>query len=150
MKINLITPKVYSLKIYSPKTSQYVAISKTNKITIEQGTPSLTSYDRTFANGTDGEYSIYLKDYAGKALSNGKINFILNSTTYSASTDSNGMAKFIVNLNDANDYPLTIKFLGDIKNKAISKPNTISIREGDNINFVDANNWFNVSFKSFL
>ena len=138
-KINLVTPKVYKLKIYSPKTSQYVAISKTNNITIEKGTPSLTSYDRTFANGTDGEYCVYLKDYAGKALSNGKISFILNSVTYSASTDSNGMAKFIVNLTEAKDYSLTVKFLGDVKNKAISKSHTIAIKEGENIAFVDGN-----------
>ncbi len=136
-KIDIDKEGNYTLKITSPKTNQYRAISKTNKITIEKGIPSLTSYDRTFANGTNNEYSIYLKDYAGKALANGKISYTLNSNTYSATTDSNGIAKININLNEAKDYPLTIKFLGNTKNKAIAKTNTITIREGENIAFVD-------------
>ena len=139
LKISLTDEGVYTLKINSPKTNQYKAITKTNKITIEKGTPKFTSYDRTYSNNSDGEYSIYLSDYAGKALANGKIIFSINGNTYNASTDSNGIAKFNINIDTAGTYSLVSKFLGDIKNKAINKTNSITIKEGSNIIFIDKN-----------
>ena len=139
LKIDLTNEKTYNLKIYSAATNQYKAITKTNKITIAKGTPKITGYDRTYANNSNGEYSVYLSDYAGKALSNGKMNFIIDGKTYSATSNSNGIAKFNININAPGNYNLAIKFLGDIKNKAISKSNAITIKEGSNISFIDKN-----------
>ncbi|WP_295620204.1 right-handed parallel beta-helix repeat-containing protein [uncultured Methanobrevibacter sp.] len=137
LKIDLTNEKVYTLKIYSPATYQYRSIVKTNKITIAKGTPKMTGYDRTYSTNSNGEYSIYLRDYAGKALSNGKMSFVIDGKTYSATTDSKGIAKFNINIATAGNYSLVSKFLGDIKNKAISKANSITIKEGSNISFVD-------------
>ena len=139
LKINLSEEGVYTLKINSPKTSQYKAKTKTNKITIEKGTPKFTSYDRTYSNNSNGEYSIYLRDYAGKALANGKISFSLNGNTYNASTDANGIAKFNIKISPVGTYSLTSKFLGDAKNKAITKTNSITIKEGQDMIFIDKN-----------
>ena len=137
IKINLANEKVYALKINSPATKQYKAVTKTNNITIQKGTPKMTSYDRTYSNGSGEEYSIYLSDYNGKALSNGKISFTVNGNSYNASTDAKGIAKFNVNIPSSGTYKLVSKFLGDVKNKAISKTNTITIKEGSFISFVD-------------
>ena len=138
LKINLANAKIYTLKIYSPKTKQYNAITKTNKITIEKGIPSLVSYNRTFAQNTDSEYLVYLKDFNGKAIANGNISFSINGNNYSSLTDNEGMAKLIINLEEAKDYPITINFLGNQLNKGINRTNTIKIIEGTDISFIDA------------
>lgn len=139
LKIKFSKKKTYKISIKSPKTSQYKAKTKTNKITIEKGTPKFTSYDRTYSNNSNGEYSIYLRDYAGKALANGKISFSLNGNTYNASTDANGIAKFNIKISPVGTYSLTSKFLGDAKNKAITKTNSITIKEGQDMIFIDKN-----------
>ncbi|AMK14583.1 right-handed parallel beta-helix repeat-containing protein [Methanobrevibacter olleyae] len=139
IKIDLTTDKVYTLKIYSPGTNKYKSATKTNKITIEKGIPKLISFDRTFSNNSRDEYSIYLRDYNGKALSNGKIIFTINGNTYNKITDSNGTAKLNINIKNPGTYKLVSKFLGDVKNKAISKTNSITIKEGSNISFIDKN-----------
>lgn len=139
LKIKFSKKKTYKVSIKSPKTSQYKAKTKTNKITIEKGTPKFTSYDRTYSNNSNGEYSIYLRDYAGKALANGKISFSLNGNTYNASTDANGIAKFNIKISPVGTYSLTSKFLGDAKNKAITKTNSITIKEGQDMIFIDKN-----------
>ena len=65
------------------------------------------------------------------------MSFVIDGKTYSATTDSKGIAKFNINIATAGNYSLVSKFLGDIKNKAISKANSITIKEGSNISFVD-------------
>ena len=137
IKISLTGDKVYTLKISSPKTSQYKAISKTNKITVERGTPQLIAYDRTYSNNTDGEYSVYLSDYAGKGLSGEKISFELDSENYTAITDSNGMARINVNIANPGTYQIISKFLGNTLNKAISLSNIITIKDAVNTKYVD-------------
>ncbi|MBQ3472595.1 MAG: right-handed parallel beta-helix repeat-containing protein [Methanobrevibacter sp.] len=137
LKINLANAKVYNLKIYSPKTKQYNAITKTNKITIEKGIPSLVSYNRTFAQNSDSEYLVYLKDFNGKAIANGNLSFSINGNNYSSLTDNEGMAKLIINLKEAKDYPITINFLGNQLNKGINRTNAIKIIEGTDISFID-------------
>ena len=137
IKISLTGDKVYTLKISSPKTSQYKAISKTNKITVERGTPKLIAYDRTYSNNTDGEYSVYLSDYAGKGLSGEKISFELDSENYAAITDSNGMARINVNIANPGTYQIISKFLGNTLNKAISLSNIITIKDAVNTKYID-------------
>ena len=139
IKINLNGDKVYTLKISSPKTSQYKAITKTNKITVERGKPKLVSYDRTYSKNSGDEYSVYLSDYTGKKLSGEKIIFELNSKTYNAITDGNGMAKFNVNIENPGSYKIISKFLGNTLNKAITATNTITIKDVENTKFVDKN-----------
>ena len=139
IKINLNGDKVYTIKISSPKTNQYKAITKTNKITVERGNPKLVSYDRTYSNNSAEEYSVYLSDYAGKKLSGEKIIFELNSKTYNALTDANGMAKFTVNLENPGTYKVISKFLGNTLNKAITASKTITIKEAANTKFIDKN-----------
>lgn len=139
IKLNLNGDKVYNLKIISPKTNQYKAITKTNKITVERGKPKLVSYDRTYSNNTEEEYSVYLSDYSGKKLSGEKISFELNSKTYNAITDANGMAKFNLNIANPGTYKVISKFLGNTLNKAITATNTITIKDAQNTKFVDKN-----------
>ena len=138
LKINLATAKVYALKIYSPATKQYKAVTKTNNITIYKGTPKLTTYDRTFSKNSGEEYSVYLSDYAGKALSNGKIVFSINDKNFTANTDSKGIAKFNVNIGNPGTYTLLTMFMGDLKNKAINKTNSIAIKEGLDMSYIDS------------
>jgi hypothetical protein len=139
IKINLNGDNTYTIKISSPKTSQYKAITKTNKITVERGSPELVSYDRTYPANSEEEYSVYLSDYAGGKLSNEKISFELNSKTYTGITDANGMAKFIVNIDTPGTYNIVSRFLGNTLNKAITATNTITIKDAPNTKFVDKN-----------
>ena len=78
-------------------------------------------------NNTDGEYSVYLSDYAGKGLSGEKISFELDSENYTAITDSNGMARINVNIANPGPYQIISKFLGNTLNKAISLSNIITM-----------------------
>ena len=139
LKINLTGDKAYALKISSPKTNQYKAMTKTNNITVTRGSPKILSYNRTYSKNTEEEYSVYLSDYAGKKLSGEKISFEFDSRNYTALTDANGMAKFIVNMENPGTYQVISKFLGNTLNKAISVTNTITIKDATNTKFVDKN-----------
>ena len=139
LKINLTGDKAYALKISSPKTNQYKAMTKTNNITVTRGSPKILSYNRTYSKNTEEEYSVYLSDYAGKKLSGEKISFEFDSRNYTALTDANGMAKFIVNMENPGTYQVISKFLGNNLNKAISVTNTITIKDATNTKFVDKN-----------
>ena len=137
LKINLTNAKVYALKIYSPKTSQYNAVSKTNNITIVKGTPSLISYNRTFSKNTDSEYFAYLNDFNGKAMANEKVSFSINGNNYTSLTDNDGMAKLTINIEEVKDYTITVSFEGNQMNYGANRTNTLTIREGTDISFID-------------
>ena len=61
------------------------------------------------------------KDVNGKFIKNKKISFILSGKTYSAYTNSKGVAKVKVKVNIAKTYAVTVKFAGDNVYSPISK-----------------------------
>ena len=128
LKIDLSGEKTYTLKINSPATGQYNGVTKTNKITIAKGTPSLTSCDKVIEANSSYNYTVNLKDYTGKAVSNGNITFTLDSLSYNTLTDSNGNAILNLNITEAGNYTLTTSFLGNTQNKAINNTNCITVK----------------------
>ena len=61
------------------------------------------------------------KDINGKLIKNKKISFIISGKTYTAYTNSNGVAKLKVNVKVAKTYTVTVKFAGDNVYNPLSK-----------------------------
>lgn len=68
----------------------------------------------TAIDGKVGSYlSVTLKDTSGNVLTNKKVQFTIATKKYTATTDSNGVAKVQLNIPKADVYTCSICFLGD-------------------------------------
>ena len=99
------------------KTTSIIANSKYS-FKVSAKTKTVTVALNTIKNPFDNK--LYLK--AGKELT-----LTVNGNTYSAKTDSNGVAKFKIKLNKKGTFKATVKFAGDSTYEATSKSITISI-----------------------
>ena len=90
------------------------------EITLEK--TSLSSVDYAIKN----KYlNVYLKDSSKNAIANQKVTLTINGKTLSATTNSNGIAKFNIT-NAAKTYKVTLNFEGDDKYESTSK--TLNLR----------------------
>ena len=73
--------------------------------------------------------SFTLKDSKGKAIAKKKITFKVNGKTYTAKTNSKGVATVKIVIKKKGKYTATAKFAGDTTYKAISKKAYILMRK---------------------
>ena len=122
--------------IYSPSTKKVV-------LTIKKANPNLISFNRTFMNKSGLKYTVTLKDYEGKAISNQKIIFEIKngkkSNNYTKTTNSEGIAELGINMAYLQTYKIISKYGGDSQNNALSKTNYLRIVNGTNTSFIDPN-----------
>ena len=72
-------------------------------------------------------YSITLKDVSGKVLANKKVTVTFNGKTYTATTNSKGVATFKVKATTTGSKKATIKFAGDDYYAPITKTTTLKV-----------------------
>ena len=72
--------------------------------------------------------SFTLKDSKGKAIAKKKITFKVNGKTYTAKTNSKGVATVKIVIKKKGKFTATAKFAGDTTYKAVSKKATITIK----------------------
>ncbi len=92
------------------------------KITIKKQATKIASAKKSYkASIKTKSLTATLKNSAGKALANKKVTFKVNGKTYTATTNSKGVAKVNVSLSKKGTYKFTAKFAGDKTYAAISK-----------------------------
>lgn len=103
-------------------TSDNQTVLKDNsKINTQINVVSNTTFD------VMGDYfKIKLSDEDGSVLSNTPVTFTIGSTTYSKTTDDNGIALLQINLNDGT-YNVTTKFAGNSNYRSSSNTTTITM-----------------------
>ena len=99
------------------------------KITVKKQSAKLTSADASYkANAKTKTIKATLKSAKGNAIPDKKITFTVNGKTYSAKTDSNGVATVKVSLSKKGTYNFTAKYAGDSGYATVSTKGKLTIK----------------------
>ena len=101
--------------------NEYSASFAPGKVTVNKQEASLTAPNKSCYVNANKYLTATFKDINGKLIKNKKISFIISGKTYTAYTNSNGVAKVKVNANVAKTYAVTVKFAGDNVYSPLSK-----------------------------
>jgi predicted outer membrane repeat protein len=101
----LSTNNTYNAVVDYENISLNVKASKSNTTIVISAT--------TIKEGQNTYIKITLKDANGNPLANQTITIIINGKTYSATTDSNGVASFVISGLKAGNYKITANYTGD-------------------------------------
>ena len=108
--------------------NDYKASLKPVKVTVNKQATKATFAKKTFKVKATKKISFTLKDSKGKAIAKKKITFKVNGKTYTAKTNSKGVATVKIVIKKKGKYTATAKFAGDTTYKAVSKKATITIK----------------------
>lgn len=122
LQINLAYKGTYTFAIGFLGDKDYLGAFEVAKITVKVQTPKLTTANKSYkASAKTKSLTATFKTANGKVVANKKISFTVNGKTYSAKTNSKGMATVNVSLNKKGTYSFTVKFAGDDTFAAVSK-----------------------------
>ena len=108
---------------------------------VNRGSTSLTWKSSASFNQGTNTFSVLLLNSNSKAISGASVKLVANSKTYTATTGSDGYAKFSVGLSTVGTYSISYSFAGDNLNAASSGTKSISITKSPTVsvnNIVDA------------
>ena len=133
IKINVckLVPKTYTAKISFAGNNIYSASSKAVKVTVKKAAVKMTAKAKTFkVKVKTKKYTIALKNNLNKVMKNTKVTLRVNKKTFSAKTNSKGVATFkIINLKKKGKFTATIKYAGSKYYKALSKKAKITVKK---------------------
>ena len=112
---------IYALLISFLGDSQYIASFSTAKLTVNKQKASLATPNKSYYVNANKYLTATFKDINGKLVKNKNISFIVNGKTYTAYTNSKGVATVKVKLSVAKTYTVTVKYGGDNVYSPISK-----------------------------
>ena len=128
VKISLNKKGKYTYKAKFAGDSTYGAVTKSAKLTINPVATSLTLKKYAYKKASKSKKLKATLKSGTKVLKNKKVNFKVNGKTYSAKTNSKGIATVTIKLTKKGTFKYTAKFAGDNVYKAISKSNKVVIK----------------------
>ena len=129
LQINLARSTTYTFAICFLSDDEYYANFTVAKITVNKQTPKLATSNLSYKSSAKTKtITASLKTSRGNPLVNKQISFTVNGKTYTAKTDSNGIAKVNVSLSVKKTYSFTVKYAGDDTYKAVSKSAKLIIK----------------------
>lgn len=107
-------PKTYTAKI-TYNGNNYIAPTKSVKVTVKKATPKLTAAKKTFKLSVKTKkYIVSLKTSQNKVMKNTKVTLKVKGKTYTAKTNAKGQATFkITNLKKKGTFTAVVKYAGD-------------------------------------
>ena len=122
VKVTLNAVKTYDISVKFNGGEYFFASTGNGKITVTKGTSSLTSPTKTYTVTTASKtITATLKDGSGKIIANKKVTATVNGKTYTATTNSKGVATFKLTLKSVKTFTVSLKFAGDSYYTASSK-----------------------------
>ena len=103
------------------------APASTPTATVTKKATTLSIAKKTFKKKAVKKLTATLKSN-GKSIKNKKITFKINGKTYSAKTNTKGVATVKIKLTKKGTFKYTAKFAGDATYKAVSKTNKIKVK----------------------
>jgi len=130
LSTNGLAPNTYTAIITFAGNNNYAKSSATAKVTVKKATPKLTANKKTFKKSVKTKkYTVTLKDNVGKALKNTKVTIKVNKKTYTAKTNSKGVATFkITKLTKKGKYTATVTYKGSSYYNKLTKKVKIIIK----------------------
>lgn len=119
-----LAPNTYMAKVTFNGDTDYDKSTLDVKVTVNKASPKLTAKAKTFKfEDKTKKYTVTLKDNNGNVLKNKKISLKVNGKTYSANTNSKGVATFkLTKLTKKGKFNAVISYAGDkYYNKATKK-----------------------------
>ncbi|MBO7241755.1 MAG: Ig-like domain-containing protein, partial [Methanobrevibacter sp.] len=134
--VGSLVPKTYTVKISFTGNENYTASEATAKVTVQKATPKITASAKTFTfEDKTKKYTVTLKDNNGKALKNTKVTLKVNGKSYTATTNSKGVATFKLSditkgkkLTKKATYNAVISFAGDKYYNKVTKNVKLSVK----------------------
>ena len=125
-----LVPKTYTVKIEFKGDRNYYKSTTTSKITVKKATPKfIFSKQTVYDDVKKKKVSVTLKDNIG-VVKNAKLNLVINKKTFSAKTNSKGIAVFkVTNLAKIGTYKAVVKFAGNSKYNSVSKKSKILVKK---------------------
>ena len=131
-----LVPNTYNVKISFAGNDYYLGSDATAKVTVKKATPKITASAKTFTfEDKTKKYTVTLKDNNGNALKNTKVTLKVNGKTYTATTNSKGVATFKLSditkgkkLTKKATYNAVISFAGDKYYNKVTKNVKLSVK----------------------
>ena len=113
VKVSLSKVGIYSITAKFDTEDDFVASLGTGKLTLTKDSTSLTSAGKTYAvTATSKSITLTLKDGSGNVIANRKVTATVNGKTYTATTNSKGVATFKLTLKTVKTFTISLKFAG--------------------------------------
>lgn len=131
-----LVPNTYNVKISFAGNDYYLGSDATAKVTVKKATPKMTASAKTFTfEDKTKKYTVTLKDNKGNALKNTKVTLKVNGKSYTATTNSKGVATFKLSditkgkkLTKKATYNAVISFAGDKYYNKVTKNVKLSVK----------------------
>lgn len=124
--LSSLPPKIHTITFAFDGNSNYLKSTKTVKVTVKKATPKIIAKAKTFKKSVKTKkYTITLKNNLNKVMKNTKVTIKVNKKTYTAKTNSKGVATFkITKLAKKGTFKSVITYKGNsYYNKVIKKVN---------------------------
>lgn len=130
LNVATLVPKTYTAAISFAGDDDYNGASSTVKVVVGKAAPKLTAKAKTFKKSVKTKkYTVILKNNLNKVLKNVKLTVKVNKKTYSAKTNSKGVATFkITKLTKKGTFKAKVSFKGNSLYKAVSKSVKIKVK----------------------
>ncbi len=122
LQINLKAAGTYTFAVCFLGDDEFNGSFVVAKILVNKQKPVISTSNYNYkATAKSKKISISLKSASKKALKNKTVKLVLNGKTYSAKTNSKGVATINVSLSKKGTYSFTVKYAGDNTYAAVSK-----------------------------
>ena len=119
------TPGDYTVKVIYQGDETYRGFIAAETFTVDKFKSILTAENITV--NYNGDFKAVLKDDEGNPIKNERIIIQINGTTYSTTTDENGVATLELNLPAVGSYDVTSTFAGSINYNSSEVNSTINV-----------------------
>ena len=115
LALNTLSAGSYGVSCVFEGSDKYKSTSKFLLVVVKKATPKLTAKAKTFKKSVKvKKYSVTLKTNLNKAMKNVKVTIKVNKKTYTAKSNSKGVATFkITKLNKKGKFKSTVMFKGN-------------------------------------
>ena len=114
VKVSISKAGTFEIVAYFNGEGNFIASTNAGKLTLTKDSTSLTSSDKTYTvTATPKSITVTLKDASGNLVANRKITATVNGKTYSATTNSKGVATISLSLTAVKTFTVSLKFAGD-------------------------------------
>lgn len=130
LAVSSLVPKTYTATFKFAGDSDYAASSGSAKVVVAKAAPKLTAAKKTFkVKAKTKKVTAKLVNNKGKVMKKVKLTLKIGKKTYTATTNSKGVATFKVKLSKKGKYTGTVKFAGSKYFKAATKKIKITVKK---------------------